>query len=373
MRVTYISDLELRSSGGGSYAVNFHAHRQLSQRFGVHYGGPLRPKPPLLDTAVSKLQRKVLKRPSRFHYFSPATLDRNAVAVREAIQPESDAVFFRSATRWCRWKPTLPYFVYLDVVFHTFFHNTFHPNDFLKEDLERIYDEEAAFLKGAAGVFFESHWGMEKAKESYGLRGEQFQAVGRGGVIDPPDNDRWDGQLRLLSVAMNFRQKGGDLILEAYKILKPHFPELSWHVVGAAPEGDWQSVHGIVHEGILRPDRPDERKQLEDLYAQSFLLVHPTREDTNPLVLTEAGYFGCPAVSVQKFAIPELVSDGKSGLLIDAPVSADVLAVAIRRLLEDRNCYFMMRRRVREIATTSHTWEAVGNRMISTLSNSIDC
>jgi hypothetical protein len=48
------------------------------------------------------------------------------------------------------------YFVYLDVAFHTFFFNTFRIEDFSRDDLERIWREEAAFLEGASGVFFDS-------------------------------------------------------------------------------------------------------------------------------------------------------------------------------------------------------------------------
>jgi len=362
-RLAFISDLELRASGGGSYAVNFNAFRELEKCFSVTYHGPLSARPPLMEMGISKLRRKILRRPSQFHYFSPATLDGNARNVERTIPPECDAVFFRSAARWCRWRPTLPYFIYLDAGFHTFFHNTFDPGLFKKEDMERIFMEEAAFLEGAAGVFFESGWGLEMTRIAYGLTGDHYQAVGRGGVIEPPSEDRWDGELRLLSVALNFRQKGGDIILDAYKRLKPEHPELTWHVVGAAPEGNWQSVPGIVHEGVLRPDQPDDRERLENLYAGSFLLVHPTREDVNPLVLTEASYFGCPVVSVERFAIPELVRDGETGILLDFPADPDAVADAIHKLLSDPETYGGMRLRARELALKDSSWDSIGHAM----------
>lgn len=362
-RLTFVSDLELRASGGGSYAVNFHAYRELGKRFEMTYGGPLRPKVPVRDEIVSKVRRKVFNQASKFHYYSPATLDRNAVAVRLAILPKSDAVFFRSSARWCRWKPTLPYFVYLDAVFHTFFRNTFDPARFEAADLERIYREEAAFLEGAEAVFFESAWGLEQAREAYGLSGNHYHAVGRGGVIEPPDDDRWDGGLRLLSVAMNFRQKGGDLVMEAYRRLKPKYPELSWHVVGAPPEGDWQSIPGIVYEGVLRPDEPEERKRLEELYANSFLLVHPTREDTSPLVLTEAAYFGCPSITLNRFAIPELVRAGATGVLLGSPASGEEVAKSIERLMLNREQYLSMRREARAFSLDTSSWNSVGEKM----------
>jgi len=101
-------------------------------------------------------------------------------------------------------------------------------------------------------------------------------------------------------MAFNFRQKGGDITLGAYKLLKPRFPSLTWHIIGGPPEGDWRSLGGISYEGILRPDVPAERERLRELLARAFLLVHPTREDINPLVPTEAAYFGCPAISLEK-------------------------------------------------------------------------
>lgn len=163
----------------------------------------------------------------------------------------------------------------------------------------------------------------------------------------------------MLTIAKRFGQKGGDLVLEAYRRLKPAFPGLTWHIVGGAPEGDLRGLEGIVHEGVLDPGKVDELERLRGLLAGAFLLVHPTREDTNPLVLTEAAYFGCPAVSVRRFAIPELVEDGVGGILLDPPVEAGRLAEAVAELLRDRERYLRMREAARAAALRSHTWEKV--------------
>jgi len=168
------------------------------------------------------VNRHVLKRPSSFFYFSPATLQGNA---RRASRYFSgvDGVFFRSATRWCHCRPSAPYFVYLDIVFHTFFENTFEQSDFNDSDLSRIFKAEERFLENADAVFFESDWGLQKARQAYSLRGDHYHVAGRGGALDPPGADTWLGEpLILLSIAMNFEQKGGDIILQAYQDLKKH-------------------------------------------------------------------------------------------------------------------------------------------------------
>ena len=68
-----------------------------------------------------------------------------------------------------------------------------------------------------------------------------------------------------------------------------------------------------------RPSSADIGKALEELaddYAERGLELTEVasgfriqvREDTNPWVITEAAYFGGPSISVNRFAIPELVA-----------------------------------------------------------------
>ena len=365
-KLAYVSDLSLQASGGGSYAVNWHACRQLQRSFDVVYAGPVKPVPGRWSNLASRIRRRVLHMPGKFAYFSPGTLNSNAVKVGALVPPGVEAIVFRSAARWCRFRPHVPYFVYLDAVFHTFFYNTFDARDFVRGDLERIWEEEARFLEGAAGVFFESQWGLDRAKEAYQLKGEHYCAVGRGGVIAPPESDSWDGHsLRLITLAMKFRQKGGDLVLEAYRRLKPEFPQLTWHIIGGSPEGDWQSLEGITYEGVISPDDPAGRRHLTDLLSNAFLLVHPTREDVNPLVPTEAAYFGCPCISVNKFALPEIVRHNDTGLLLEPPVTAEMVESAIRHLLVNPEVYREMRINSRAYALEYSGWDQIGARITS--------
>jgi glycosyltransferase involved in cell wall biosynthesis len=364
MKLAWISELTLQPAGGGAYAVNCHAFRQMGRHFETVYCGPVEPRVPLVTDWVSKLRRKVLKRPGKFAHFSPTALERNATRVAQVIPDDAEAVYFRAAAPWCRCRPQVPYFIYLDVVFHTFFRNTFRPGDFEAGDLKRIWREEATFLEGAAAVFFESRWGLEQAREVYGLRGDHYHAPGRGGGIDPPAADVWDGSSQqLVTMAMKFRQKGGDLVMAAYRSLKPRFPGLTWHIIGGPPEDGWQELEGVVYEGELKPDEPADLARFRELLAGAFLFVHPTREDTSPLVLTEAAYFGCPAVSVRRFAIPELVRDGETGILVEFPTAAEPVAAAIAGLLEDAPRYRRMRVEARRQAVERCSWERIGETM----------
>ena len=360
-RLVYITDLAPTRSGGGSYAVNWHIQEQLAKHFDLHTPKPIVPAISSWEKFLSRVQRRILRRPGKFFYFSSATLDSNARRVAGCIRDNADGIFFRSATRWCHFKPNVPYFVYMDVVFKTYFENTFDSAEFVTADLARIFVAEKGFLEGASAVFFESQWGLEKAMDAYGLTGDHYFVASRGGVIEPPSADIWsDDPPFLLSVAMKFEQKGGDLILAAFRRLRELYPTLRWHIVGGKPTGDWESVDGIVYEGVLSPDEPDELARFRQLFAKAFLFVHPTREDTNPLVITEAAYFGCPTISVKRFAIPELTLDGETGVLLDSPVRPQDLVEAIHRLIADPVLYRRLRQGAFQFSRSHFDWDRIG-------------
>jgi glycosyltransferase involved in cell wall biosynthesis len=371
-KITYITDLENKPGGGGSYAVNWHIQDQLQNHFDLFSPRPIVPAISYAERLTSQIQRYIFKKPSNFFYFSPSTLNGNAKKAASHFGKGIDAVFFRSATRWCHCAPPVPYFVYLDIVFHTFFENTFDKKNFLASDLNRIYQAEANFLENASAVFFESDWGLCKAREAYSLKGDHYLVAGRGGVLEPPERDEWTSEcLILVSIAMNFEQKGGDIILTAFKDLKKSHPALRWHIIGGQPTGDWKAVDGIVYEGLLNPDDQTDLARYRSLLSQAFLLMHPTREDATPLVLTEAAYFGCPSVSVNRFAIPELVIDGKTGILLDYPAKPEQLLEAVKSLIEAPEIYRQMRHAAFEFSRSQFDWHGIGHRMAETINSKL--
>ncbi|MBL8869740.1 MAG: glycosyltransferase family 4 protein [Planctomycetaceae bacterium] len=215
-------------------------------------------------------------------------------------------------------------------------------------------------MANAQIVFFESEWGLQKAKAALQLDGVNFRVAHNGGGLVPPDSDTWDGKSqKLVTIAKDFKQKGGDLVFEAFKILKPRYPNLEWHIIGGKPLESTASMPGIHYEGFLRPSVAEELQRFRNLMENAFLLVHPTREDTNPLVLIEAAYFGCPSISVRDFAIPELVLDNQTGYLIDRPVTAFDIAQKIEEAILSPN-YRTMRHEARNYSTRHFTWQATG-------------
>ena len=71
-----------------------------------------------------------------------------------------------------------------------------------------------------------------------------------------------------------------------------------------------------------------------DLWRQADLFVLPTRDEAFGLAFQEAAAAGLPSIGTRLNAVPELVKDGVSGLLVP-PGDRAALAAALDHLLGD--------------------------------------
>ena len=346
------------------YAVTWSVFHQLQRFYSELTFQEVRPPIDRLAKLYSRFRRRILGRPGSFFAFSELALREAAELVRVQIGTQPEALIFRSSTRWSRCRPEVPYFVHLDAVFHTYFRNTFCADEFLAGDLRRIYDAECEFLEASAGVFFESAWGLREARTHYRLRGDHYHVVGVAGCLDqslyPP---RPVNDLVILTIAKNFRQKGGDIVEAAYLRLLERHPAARWHIVGGPPDVGTTDLPGVTYEGYLRPDVPQHLERLKMLLGGAAFILHPSREDMNPLVLLEAAGYGCPAVSVQDFAIHELVEHGLTGWLLPRPVTADAVAEAVLNLWENQPGYQNMRNVTWERSRRLFSWDQIGEKL----------
>jgi glycosyltransferase involved in cell wall biosynthesis len=102
--------------------------------------------------------------------------------------------------------------------------------------------------------------------------------------------------------------KGGDVIRQITKML-PDLGNISLVTIGDAGEAG-------NPDHIVVPQVTDE-KRMAELYAAADLMVYPTLADNHPLVVLEAMACGLPVVASRVGGIPEIISDGIDGYLID--------------------------------------------------------
>ena len=151
-----------------------------------------------------------------------------------------------------------------------------------------------------------------------------------------------NGTLRVLGVGRLVAKKGFDVLVDACGVLKQRGVPFEALIVGQDDKhGDAirRRVHELgLHEEIHLPG-PLGPRELLDQYRRASALCMPCRllpddRDGIPNVLVEAMAAGTPVIATAISGIPELVTDGDNGLLVD-PDQPQALADALVRLHED--------------------------------------
>lgn len=147
---------------------------------------------------------------------------------------------------------------------------------------------------------------------------------------------------RLLSVGRLVEKKGHRYLIEALAELCRAGQDFECLIVGEGPERDRLTrlveQHGLA--GQVHLPGAMSQEDVRQLYAASDLFVLPCivandgDRDGIPVSLMEAMASGLPVVSTAVSGIPELITSGREGLLVEAGDSAG-LAAALTRLLRD--------------------------------------
>jgi glycosyltransferase involved in cell wall biosynthesis len=128
-------------------------------------------------------------------------------------------------------------------------------------------------------------------------------------------------------------EKAHDLALEAIGLLRDAFPLLRLLIVGRGPAGDQiaQLAEPLGDTVVLTGARSDVMR----CFDAFDVCLHPSRAEAFPTTLIEAMAASVPVLATAVGGIPEIVSDGETGVLVPAGASADVLAAALADLLRD--------------------------------------
>lgn len=138
----------------------------------------------------------------------------------------------------------------------------------------------------------------------------------------------------LVTVARLTEQKGQRFLIEALPGLLSDWPTLSCVFVG---EGDSrESLRRLAKErGVEHACRfAGARDDVIDWYAAADVVVLPSLSEGFPFVLLEALAMSKPVVATKVNGVPEIIEDGRTGLLVP-PRDPQALEYAIRRILHD--------------------------------------
>ncbi len=125
--------------------------------------------------------------------------------------------------------------------------------------------------------------------------------------------------------------KGHDVALEALAVLAERFPGIRLLILGEGPAEEWIRTLAapLGRAAILTGHRND----VMDVLDATDILLHPSLVDAFPTALIEAMAAGVPIVASRVGGIPEIVTDGREGILVAAPPRPPDVAAALEVLL----------------------------------------
>jgi len=149
---------------------------------------------------------------------------------------------------------------------------------------------------------------------------------------------------RLLTVGRLIEKKGVAFAIEAIDLLREMWPEIRYRIVGDGPlRGDLERLtdalglrRNVQFLGALDELSVAEEMAASDIFLLPSITASDGEEEGTPTVLIEAASTGLPVVATFHAGIPDIVEDGKTGMLVPER-DVEALASAITLLLADRD------------------------------------
>jgi glycosyltransferase involved in cell wall biosynthesis len=186
---------------------------------------------------------------------------------------------------------------------------------------------------------------LKSTAETFGVDPAKMTVIYRGIDDDrtPPQVDRKEVRARiglpdadpfLLTVGRLAPQKGHKYLVAALPELLKRYPKTHLAVVGEGWLGtsllDQARALGVRDHVTLL----GKRRDVPELMAACDVFVFPSLFEGLGVSLLEASFIGCACVSTATGPIPEIITDGVTGLLVP-PADSQALAEALLRLAAD--------------------------------------
>lgn len=157
---------------------------------------------------------------------------------------------------------------------------------------------------------------------------------------------------------------GVDVVLRAFAIIQKRFPEASLRVAGNGPRRD--ALHNLAARLELRNVEflgTVAHEQMPALYNEVDCFLNGSRIDNQPLSILEAFATGLPVVTTNAGGIPDMVTDGVTGVVVEMDDYESLAAGAVDLIWRPETVARVVSEARRECRR--YTWEAVRNQWLS--------
>ncbi len=217
------------------------------------------------------------------------------------------------------------------------------------------------------GIFVTSNWVKNSVCSDYDLPPTRVHVIGAGASLPAMatrgHNVHHRDPLRpnILFVGRDWYRKGGQLLLQAFEVVKQRFPKCTLTVIGCKPRIEDKNVHVL---GPLNKKRTADLQRILTAYTNATVLCVPSLFEPFGMIWLEAQLYGVVPVTFLGQGRAEAIRDGETGILVKERDSIS-LAEALLEILSDKTRLHAMSIAAREFALGNFTWDRVAEKIIS--------
>jgi glycosyltransferase involved in cell wall biosynthesis len=281
-----------------------------------------------------------------------------------------DLIFFGDLL-FLPFEANIPFILFSDVTYEQV---KIHYRKSDDRNVEPCINLEKQLLDNSFRIIYCSEWIKNRVIDIYNIDPDKIDVVELGANIPTPTNYSVDINMdvcRLIYIGKDWRRKGGDKVMQAYKILKEEDFPCTLTIIGSVPDEIPSEDRNITIIPFLDKSKPEHLAKLCKILSESHFLVLPTKFDAYGIVFCEASAYACPSIASNVGGVGQPVNEGKNGFLLPLNATAKDYADKIKTVFNDKENYLKLRASSRHEFETRLNWDVWLEKVDSILENSV--
>lgn len=168
----------------------------------------------------------------------------------------------------------------------------------------------------------------------------------------------------LLVVSRLEEYKGIEILFSALSLIRTRVPDAKLVLVGeGSMRGRIEKLAQGLDDVVLVSSI--DRARLVEYYEKSAVLLSVSSYEAFGLSILEAMGHGCPVIATSVGAIPQIIQNMKTGLLLNYPINPLELSNAVVRILTDKTVAELLSADAYELAKREYSVEKMVDRLLS--------
>jgi glycosyltransferase involved in cell wall biosynthesis len=226
--------------------------------------------------------------------------------------------------------------------------------------------DKQAFRR-SAHCMLASEWCSRSVRDDYRVDADRISVVPFGANLDGvPERSalQFDasGKCRLLFLAVEWERKGGDIVLDAFRILQQKGLKPQLRIIGCIPPRDITNDPDITVIPFLDKNKKEEMDRLHGIFLDTDLLFLPTRAECAGVVFSEASAYGIPSVTTDTGGVGTYVREAINGYALPSQAGAQDYAETIESIVLQPGRMAALKVQSRTFYERELSWERWGGR-----------